>query len=63
MKVMENNFLTTYRDGQFWNFQWFSSEEEVLDWIENDAGDYSEVEVVELRVIRTLYKDGFRILE
>ena len=59
---MKRNYLATYRDGINWCFNWFEDEAETLDWIDNDADRYSEVEVVELRVVNVLYKDGFRII-
>lgn len=58
---MDQNYLAIYRDGSNWSFSWFGNEEEVQDWIDNDALSYSEVEVIEIRAVRTLYKNGFRI--
>ena len=59
---MSKQFLATYRDGSEWSFLWFEDEEETQDWIDNDASSYSDVEVVELVVTKTLYQDGFRVV-
>lgn len=50
-----NNYLVTYRDDKFWNFSWFTSEEEVNDWLEEHKDEYFDIEAIELRHIRTIY--------
>lgn len=51
-----NNFLVTYRNERHdWDFYWFHSEEELQEWLNEYKDKYSEIEAVELNVIRTVY--------
>lgn len=53
---MDNNFLATYKENNDFKHAWFGTEEEALEWVDTEAENYSNVEVVEIRVINVLYE-------
>jgi hypothetical protein len=54
---MDNNFLATWveDDGKVC-CGWFPSEEEVLIWIDEESYQYKDIDVIEIVVVREIYK-------
>jgi hypothetical protein len=53
---MEQNYLATYRNGDNFEYAWFGTEEEALEWIDIESQKYTNVEVVELKVVNVLFE-------
>lgn len=53
-----NYYLATYRDGQDWTFSWFATERAAMDWLNYESDGFEEIDIIELKVVRQLIKDG-----
>jgi len=53
---MDYTILATYFDGDNYRFDWLENNEDAAEWLEENKGKYTQIEVISINVMDVIYQ-------